>query len=123
MLQTNCELPRGADVFVIGHGAIKNKGTLFPRLLYAILKTTSEDVCRHQYPLLLWRKSVMCAVHKGDFQSACNGDSGGPLITVSTGQLVGITSFVDKGWFLLLISGTNISNGDRDVKCNSKNLK
>lgn len=60
--------------------------------LHSIAKKQGE--CVLDYPILIFRKSVICA--RGIQQrSVCRGDSGGPLVTADTGALVGISSFVN----------------------------
>ncbi|XP_055323342.1 transmembrane protease serine 9-like [Sitodiplosis mosellana] len=93
-LSTTCKIPEKTESIAIGNGAINDKSGLSPQLQYAILKTAPLKVCRKVYPLLFWRKSVICASNGLQQQSICRGDSGGPLISRSNHTLIGLSSFV-----------------------------
>lgn len=90
-----CASTGGMDVVAIGNGLTKDTDkTIAPTLQYTQLQTISMVECVLDYPILLFRKSVVCA--RGVQQrSVCRGDSGGPLVTGDTGELVGIASFVN----------------------------
>lgn len=65
--------------------------TIAPILQWTNLTTIDNLQCYRTFGVLVARLSVLCAV--GDERrSACNGDSGGPLITES-GDLIGLVSF------------------------------
>lgn len=90
-----CSSTSGMDVVAIGNGVTKDTDkTIAPTLQYTQLQTISMLECILDYPILVFRKSVMCA--RGVQQrSVCRGDSGGPLVTADTNGLVGISSFVN----------------------------
>lgn len=90
-----CESTSGMDVVAIGNGLTKDTDkTIAPTLQYTQLSTITMPECLLTYPILLFRKSVVCA--RGVQQrSVCRGDSGGPLVTTDTGKLIGISSFVN----------------------------
>lgn len=90
-----CSSTSGMDVVAIGNGITKNTDkTIAPILQYTELKTITMLQCVIDYPILLFRKSVICA--EGVQQrSVCRGDSGGPLVTADSNKLVGISSFVN----------------------------
>lgn len=83
------------DVVAIGNGLTKDTDkTIAPILQYTQLQTMTMGECVLSYPILLFRKSVVCA--RGiQRRSVCRGDSGGPLVTADTNQLIGISSFVN----------------------------
>lgn len=83
------------DVVAIGNGITKDTDkTIAPTLQYTQLQTITMLECILDYPILVFRKSVICA--RGVQQrSVCRGDSGGPLVTSDTDALVGISSFVN----------------------------
>lgn len=65
--------------------------TIAPILQWANLNTIDNAQCYKSFGFLVARSSVICAVGTTG-QSACNGDSGGPLIT-EDGIQIGLTSF------------------------------
>lgn len=68
--------------------------TIAPILQWAQLTTISNVECYRTFGRLVARLSVICAVGGDRRESACNGDSGGPLITDDdTRTLIGLTSF------------------------------
>lgn len=83
----------GKNVTVVGFGLTDpSRPVIASRLQYAPLRIVAHRVCVKRFPIIVFRKSVVCAV--GDKQeSACQGDSGGPLIDPETKTLVGLTSF------------------------------
>lgn len=65
--------------------------SIAPVLQWAHLNTISNLECYRSFGFLVARTSVICAVGRQG-ESACNGDSGGPLIT-EDGVQIGLTSF------------------------------
>lgn len=65
--------------------------SIAPILQWANLDTIDNAQCYKSFGFLVARSSVICAVGTTG-QSACNGDSGGPLIT-EDGVQIGLTSF------------------------------
>lgn len=94
-----CESNRALDVTAIGNGLMHTDDRqLAPILQYVDLKTISLGECLPNFPFLIFRKSVICA--RGQQQkSACRGDSGGPLISEKTKNLIGLTSFGSAGLY------------------------
>lgn len=88
-----CTSDNNVDAVAIGNGLMHTKDKdLAPILQYAQLKTVSLLQCLPFFPIIAFRKSVICV--KGlERQSVCNGDSGGPLIEASSKNLIGVTSF------------------------------
>lgn len=88
-----CSSSYNVDVVAIGNGLMHtNDKDLAPILQYAPLKTISLLRCVPFFPMIAFRKSVICS--KGlKKQSICNGDSGGPLIEAKSKNLIGISSF------------------------------
>lgn len=89
------------DVIVVGNGLMNAEHeTIAPILQWTHLKTLSYGQCLREFPFLLFRKSVVCArgEHK---ESACFGDSGGPLFANDT--LIGLASFVSYSMYLIPI--------------------
>lgn len=83
----------------VGFGLQNTTDTsLAPILQYASVQTISQLQCARTFPFLLFRSSVVCTVGS-NFESPCNGDSGGPLIRPNprdpqaAPSLVGLTSF------------------------------
>lgn len=89
----SCDAAYNVDVTAIGNGLMHtNDKDLAPILQYAPMKTVSLLKCLPFFPIIAFRKSVICS--KGaEKQSVFNGDSGGPLIQTKSQNLVGITSF------------------------------
>lgn len=91
------------DVIVIGNGHMRPaNGTIAPILQWSKLKTVSYGECLREFPFLLFRKSVVCARGKQK-ESACYGDSGGPLIASVDNTLIGLASFVSPSMYLVSI--------------------
>lgn len=88
-----CTSNNNVDAVAIGNGLMHTKDKdLAPILQYAQLKTVSLLQCLPFFPIIAFRKSVICV--KGlERQSVCNGDSGGPLIEANSKNLIGVTSF------------------------------
>lgn len=93
-------LPADTDVFVIGFGLTRGNGQTSPRLLETDQKVMSQDDCQDiidNFGVKLDR-SMICGNKEGS--SACNGDSGGPLLVrCPNGQdtIVGIVSWGAAG--------------------------
>lgn len=88
-----CTSSNNVDAVAIGNGLMHTGDKdLAPILQYAPLKTISLLRCVIFYPIVAFRKSIICS--KGEQkQSICNGDSGGPLIEAKSRNLIGISSF------------------------------
>lgn len=88
-----CTSSNNVNAVAIGNGLMhSNDKELAPILQYADLKTVSMLQCVPFFPIIAFRKSVICS--KGvQKQSVCNGDSGGPLIEAKSRNLIGVTSF------------------------------
>lgn len=83
----------GKEVTVVGFGLTNpNVPAIASRLQFAPLRIVPFKTCLKSFPILVLRKSVVCAVGD-DKESACQGDSGGPLFDPVTKTLVGLTSF------------------------------
>lgn len=81
----------GINAIASGFGLQNTSGSVAPVLQWASLQTINNLECYQTFGFLVARASVICAVGR-ERQSACNGDSGGPLIT-ENGVLIGLTSF------------------------------
>lgn len=90
-----CASKSNVDVVAIGNGLMDtNDKTIAPTLQYTYLKTISQLQCVIDFPIIAFRKSVICA--RGVQQrSVCRGDSGGPLVSANSGALIGISDFVN----------------------------
>lgn len=88
-----CTSNNDVDVIAIGNGIMDSKiKELAPILQYVHLKTVSLTTCVPYFPIIAFRKTVICS--KGDGKrSICNGDSGGPLIEATSRNLIGVSSF------------------------------
>lgn len=95
-LPTTCESTENIDVIALGNGATSNEAGISPQLRFALLKTLPLNICRRVFPIILLRKSLLCAYNDVVPQSVCQGDSGGPLIK-SDGTLIGVSCFVRHG--------------------------
>ncbi|XP_067644994.1 collagenase-like [Eurosta solidaginis] len=87
----------GQTAIVSGWGFLNNNATrLSPKLQSATLQVISNIVCDQFYTHEIFPDILCTSTVNGT--SACNGDSGGPLTEVSTGELIGTFSFVpDSG--------------------------
>lgn len=82
----------GINAIASGFGFQNSSETTIANVLqWANLQTINNLQCYQSFGFLVARASVICAVGQ-ERQSACNGDSGGPLIT-ENGILIGLTSF------------------------------
>lgn len=88
-----CTSSNNVEAVAIGNGLMHSSDKdLAPILQYANLKTISLLKCVPFFPIIAFRKSVLCV--KGlEKESVCNGDSGGPLIEAQSKNLIGVTSF------------------------------
>lgn len=81
------------DVVAIGNGLMHTKDKdLAPILQYAPLKTITLLQCLPYFPIVAFRKSIICSKGEGK-RSICNGDSGGPLIEAKSRNLIALSSF------------------------------
>lgn len=85
---------QGMDVIAMGNGVTADNATISHQVLFAELTTLPLNICRSEFPIILLRKSILCAYNNIDLQSICRGDSGGPLVAELDDVLVGITSFM-----------------------------
>lgn len=83
------------NVTVVGDGYQSNIGPDPLILQYAYLETIRLADCKEKFPHVKNRLSVRCA-HGLNSESACIGDSGGPVITTKTGKLLGVLSFMSS---------------------------
>lgn len=100
-LPSVCETPKNIEVIAIGRGATSDHSGISRQLRFAELTTLSTSDCRKTFPFLIFRKSVICAQNQASLQSICKGDSGSALITKSNGILIGISSMMRKGKFII----------------------
>lgn len=88
-----CSSTHGMDVTVIGNGLTNTTSkSLAPILQYTTLTTIRHLQCLKDFPILLFRKTVICATGLQQ-RSSCRGDSGGPLVSTTGKALVGAVSF------------------------------
>lgn len=71
-----CDSTEDIEVIAMGHGETKID-KFSPQLKFATLRTVSLKKCRRTFPMLLFRKSVICASNDVRKQSIYYGDSGG----------------------------------------------
>lgn len=90
-LPKTCESAENIDVVTMGNGAISDYTGISDQLHFAVMKTIPLYECRKVFPMLLLRKSVICAQNSMYPQSICNGDSGSALVTKSGGILIGVS--------------------------------
>lgn len=93
-MPSTCKVPENTKAITMGNGAIED---ISSQLHFDFLQTLPLKTCRKQLPLLLWRKSIICALNDMDNQSVCSGDSGGPLVTCSDQTLIGISLSILPG--------------------------
>lgn len=84
----------GINAIASGFGRINGTNNDIASILqWTNLTTISNLQCYRSFGFLVARPSVICAVGSAEGrESACNGDSGGPLIT-EEGVQIGLTSF------------------------------
>lgn len=75
-MPSNCDSIEDIEAIAMGHGETKID-KFSPQLKFATLKTVSLKACRKVFPMLLFRKSVICASNEVRKQSIYYGDSGG----------------------------------------------
>lgn len=90
-----CDLNEIFNTTVVGYGRDYTNGRLLNTLQYAHLQTTELVECMQTFPFLDYRLSIRCARGLRE-ESACPGDSGGPLIDRNDNKLVAIVSFSTK---------------------------
>lgn len=104
-MPNKCDSTENIEVIAIGHGGTENNSTFSSQLNFAALKTLPAKECRKALPVILFRKSVICASNDMRKQSIFDGDSGGPLVRASDGILIGISSFLQASKFILVRLG------------------
>lgn len=104
-MPNRCDSTENIEVIAIGHGGTENSSTFSSQLNFAALKTLPAKECRKALPVILFRKSVICASNDMRKQSIFDGDSGGPLVRASDGILIGISSFLQASKFILVRLG------------------
>lgn len=85
------------DAVVMGHGGTDENNNYSAKLNYAVLKTMTMNACRRVFPFNIFRKSAICAKNDEQNQLVWHGDKGDPLVRVSDGVLIGISSFWRQG--------------------------
>lgn len=85
------------DAVVMGHGGTDENNNYSAKLRYAVLKTMTMNACRRVFPFNIFRKSAICAKNDEQNQLVWHGDKGDPLVRVSDGVLIGISSFWRQG--------------------------
>lgn len=71
-----CESIENIEVVAMGNGKTENNAVdISYQLQYAILKTIPAEICKRNFPILFWRKTVVCGKSPSG-QSVCYGDSG-----------------------------------------------
>lgn len=81
------------DVITMGYGLVKTN-VLPQNLQYTKLKTIDMLLCTESTHNLISKYSVVCA--NGTQASLCAGDKGGPLVSATTGKLVGTAIFTSR---------------------------
>lgn len=92
-MPTTCDSSEIVKAVVMGHGGTDEKSNFSLRLKFAILETIPMSACRREFPFNIFRKSAICAKNEKENQLVWHGDKGGPLVRVSDGTLIGISSF------------------------------
>lgn len=83
-----CKSPENLIALAVGNGAM-TRGT--NSVQFAVLKTQPFRRCHQSLPYP--QKSVLHALNDVNYQSICNGDIGGPLLSSVDKTLIGISSF------------------------------
>lgn len=91
-----CEVPQKTKMYAVGNGRINTHSDISKQVLFATLETVPLHVCWRKYVMLFLRKSIVCAMDKSNYQSICDGDSGGP-ITKLDGTLIGVIAATSAG--------------------------
>lgn len=93
-LPKNCEQSESVEVVAIGRGPTRNQSHESDQLKNVFLNTIPLSDCVKAFPIIGDRKTFVCA--KGSTageESICNGDIGGPLVTVADKTLIATASF------------------------------
>lgn len=99
-LPKRCKSPVGLDVVAVGHGKTSDNGGVSLQLNYIQLKTVPLKQCSTLFPIFSFYDTYVCAQSENyGYQSVCNGDSGGPLISLKDNTLIGVADFVVIGEF------------------------
>jgi trypsin len=96
-LNSDPDLPHpNATLTVIGFGVTStvNYFSYSDQLLAVDIYPVASDICARQYndTVTVDAETMLCAGHPIPNFDSCNGDSGGPLLDISTGEQVGIVS-------------------------------
>lgn len=76
-----------------GWGKTANNGSVVQHLQYGYVTILDLNECMSRYnPGIVTQGNICLDVAKSGV-SSCNGDSGGPLLSTVTGELIGVTSF------------------------------
>lgn len=78
---------------ISGWGKTQNAGTVVSQLQYGYVEILDLNDCMAHYLPGLVTKGNICLDTKKSGVSSCNGDSGGPMVSTVTGELIGVTSF------------------------------
>ncbi|XP_017481277.1 PREDICTED: serine protease 3-like [Rhagoletis zephyria] len=86
----------GQSATASGWGLVSDSATaVSSSLQYASLQVIDNSVCANTYGSLVVTSRTICTATPSG-TSTCSGDSGGPLVSASTGELIGVTSFVSS---------------------------
>ncbi|KAJ3653901.1 hypothetical protein Zmor_013127 [Zophobas morio] len=80
------------DAVLIGWGRTSYPGNIPNDLQYLPTRTTTYASCKNSWPTETIVETEICAFTQAG-QGACHGDSGGPLISAESGQLIGLVSW------------------------------
>lgn len=84
----------GTNALALGWGRLSEGGELPQDLQQVVLPVLSQNSCSDGSGVGGGMEdNMLCAGHVEGGTSVCNGDSGGPLISMVTGELIGVTSW------------------------------
>lgn len=79
---------------ISGWGKIQDSGSVVSHLQYGFVEIMDLNDCISWYiPGLVTKGNICLDPKKSQGVSSCNGDSGGPMVSTGSGELIGITSF------------------------------
>ncbi|OXA40939.1 trypsin-1 [Folsomia candida] len=91
--KTNAETKKPSRSMLSGWGVPQSGGLPSNDLQYVVLEPISDEKCQLLHPEMTIRETMLCAQYTPNGNNTCLADSGGPLVSMKDGNLVGIASY------------------------------
>ncbi|XP_021944195.1 trypsin-1 [Folsomia candida] len=87
------EQQTSGEIIISGWGITTPSGSLSNILQWVELPVVDDATCQGNYPEEVILPSMLCAGFPQGGRDSCQGDDGGPLVSVNTGYLAGLISW------------------------------